>query len=110
MRELSLSELVEYLKGRDKKVFISGAITSRLDSYKLYFDTVADELTDNGIENYNPATIDINTSWEDSMKQTIIALTYCDIVYVLKGWEDSRGAKEEIYIAKMLGIDVIYQK
>lgn len=48
--------------------------------------------------------------WHDYMKECIHWLTRCDKVYMLKGWWKSRGAKIEWILAKILKIDVIYQR
>lgn len=94
---------------KDKKIFLSGAISNRLDTYNLYFDAAADVLVKRGWEVYNPTCIPIDTSWEDAMKQTIRALTECDVVYVLRGYEESEGVKMELDLAKRLGLTIIYE-
>lgn len=94
---------------KDKKIFLSGAISNRLDTYSLYFDAAADVLTSRGWEVYNPTCIPIDTNWQDSMKQTIRALTECDIMYVLRGYKDSKGVKIELNLAEKLGLTIIYE-
>ena len=48
-------------------------------------------------------------TWEEFMREDISALIKCDIIYMLKGWEDSRGAKIEKKLAEDLSIKVITQ-
>jgi hypothetical protein len=36
-------------------------------------------------------------------------LIRCDAIYMLKGWEDSVGATEELNLAKKLGLEVYYE-
>ena len=110
---MSVDEFVKYIKDNgleNKRIFLSGAITSRLDTYKEHFDRIAKKLDENGLDYYNPATIDISTSWKDSMRMTIRELLDSDIVYLLKGYEVSKGAKLEIEIAKALKIKIIEEK
>jgi hypothetical protein len=36
-------------------------------------------------------------------------LKRCDVIYMLKNWEDSEGAKAELELAIKLGLEIIYQ-
>lgn len=94
---------------KDKKVFLSGAISNRLDTYHWYFNAAADVLRKKGWDVYSPTCIAVDTSWQDAMKQTIRALTECDIVYVLREYEESVGVKVELDLAKRLGLTIIYE-
>jgi len=49
-------------------------------------------------------------TWYDYMVHDLHELLNCDAIYMLKGWEDSKGAKIEHNLAKGLGIKVFYQK
>ena len=40
----------------------------------------------------------------------IKALIMCNRIYMLRGWWRSRGARLEYHIAKMLGLEIIFQK
>ena len=40
---------------------------------------------------------------------TLELLKRCDAIYMLRDWEDSRGAKVELSLAKELGLEVIFQ-
>lgn len=91
------------------KVFISGAITSRLETYKKYFDKAEAYLLNFNCEVYNPSVIPISTSWESAMAITLDELKNCDVVYVLKGWEDSEGVKKELEIAKERHIKIFFE-
>ena len=91
------------------KVFLSGAITDRLDSYKEHFDESEKKFKEIWITSYNPSQIDITTPWEQAMEETLAQLRECDFVYVLKNWENSKGVKLEIEEAKKLDIPVFYE-
>lgn len=91
-------------------VFISGAITERLGTYRKCFNKAENYIIGLGVKQvFNPAYIDINTPWEVAMEQTLAALLDADCIYVLKNWENSKGTKMEIEKAKELGIPVFFE-
>jgi hypothetical protein len=45
-----------------------------------------------------------NGSWEDYMKRDLVLLLRCDYIYLLDGWEYSKGARLEYNIACDVGI------
>lgn len=58
---------------------------------------------------YNPATFrhqDHALSWEQCLKEDIPTLVKCDIVLLLEGWQLSKGAQLEKFIASHLGLRV----
>ena len=97
------------------KVYISGAITGVKD-YKKDFERGVYYWFDKYV-NYqnikNPVWfcrhLPQNSTWEQYMRVCVKELADCDKIYMLKGWENSRGATEEHRIAKMLGLEVIYE-
>lgn len=66
-------------------------------------------------ENYvpiNPMTLNHTThdkTWESYMKVCIKELVSCDAIYMMSGYEDSRGAILELEIAKQLGLKIMYE-
>ena len=111
-----MNELIEFAKefrnkhGRSPLVFLSGSISSRLDTYRDAFNKVEDALKDLGLNCYNPAIIPSDTEWSVAMEQTLKVLQHVDCVLVLQDWEQSTGTKIEISKAKALNIPVIYEK
>lgn len=111
-----MHELIEFAKefrsrhGRNPFVFLSGAISSRLDTYRDAFNEVEEALKDLGFICYNPATIPSDTEWSVAMEQTLRVLQHVDCVFVLQGWEQSIGTKTEIGKARSLNMPVIYEK
>ncbi|NMW84719.1 DUF4406 domain-containing protein [Peptoniphilus sp. AGMB00490] len=91
------------------KVFLSGAITERITTYKKYFREAEQLFEEIGVEVYNPSEIDVKTPWDDAMEKTISELSSCDFMYILKNWENSKGVKIEIDKAKELNIPVFCQ-
>ncbi|MBU5669624.1 DUF4406 domain-containing protein [Peptoniphilus sp. MSJ-1] len=98
-----------YKNGQYPKVFLSGAITNRIDTYKMFFDNAELKFKCLGIECYNPARIDINTPWGKAMEETIAQINQCDCLFVLKNWETSKGVKIEIKKAKDIGIPIFFE-
>lgn len=42
--------------------------------------------------------------WVEYMRKDIAELLTCDAIYPLPGWEESRGARLEMHIARELGL------
>jgi hypothetical protein len=54
----------------------------------------------------NPAKLHPTTDlpWAEFLKQDLRELIACDAVFLLKGWEKSRGATLEAFVAYILGL------
>lgn len=54
----------------------------------------------------NPAKLHPTTDlpWVEFLKQDLRELITCDAVFLLKGWEKSRGATLEAFVAYVLGL------
>ena len=48
--------------------------------------------------------------WEEYMRCCLRELTYCDTIYAMKGWEDSKGAVIEVQLAYALGLRIIFEQ
>lgn len=96
-----------------KKIFISGAITNDPD-YKTKFAEAEKHLLEQGYVVVNPAKLSeiMNPDefkWEDYIKVTITMLSTCDSIYMLQGWRESQGAREEELYAWVHNLEVIQQ-
>ena len=93
-------------------VYISGAITGT-DDYLERFEKVENELKEMGYEVINPAKFNSHlpktTTWEQYMAIDYKMLDICDTIYMLNGWENSKGANAELDYAKQNSKMVIYQ-
>lgn len=92
------------------KVYISGPVTGRdMTECKVDFNSAELWLTGLGYDVVNPLAYDVieNGSWEDYMKRDLKLLLDCEYIYMLDGWEKSKGARMEIYIATELGIKIL---
>ena len=80
------------------KVYISGAITGT-DDYMERFKAAEERLTREGMSVINPAHANSympeDTTYEEYMKVSFCLLEMCDAIYMLRGWEESRGANRE---------------
>ena len=93
------------------------------------FDMAESDLTAKGYNVINPADLDRLTgfdamdlpadydwdsipegfSFDDCVTRDLKAVRECDIIYMLHGWEESKGAQAELALAEWLGKEVRYQ-
>lgn len=97
-------------------MYIAGPITGVTD-FKARFERAKLEVVQLGYAPVSPC--DIVKGFEDTgseeiwlacMKLDIPALLQCDGIYLLRGWENSRGARLEKLIADGLGLTILYQE
>lgn len=90
------------------KIYISGPMTGLPEFNYPAFHAAASRLRTQGFDVVNPAELDTDTTkeWHHYMRNDIKALVDCDHVIVLPGWEKSRGATLEVFIATQLGMKV----
>jgi nucleoside 2-deoxyribosyltransferase len=91
-----------------KKVYISGPITGMPRLNKRAFKAAAKTLSKQGMQSVNPHDNGVPPAeaWEKHMRADIKLLMDCDAVVMLKGWENSRGARIEFRLADSLGIPI----
>lgn len=98
-------------------IYISGPI-SGVDNFERVFHDAVTELIYRGYdltEIVNPAFNNFVCkagllSWKQYMDIDLMWLSFCDQIYMLKGWENSRGARLEYEYAKANNYDIFYQK
>jgi len=90
------------------KIYISGPMSNMPDLNRPAFNAKAAELRALGHEVVNPAELPEipGGTWLDYMKRDIPLLLDCDRIYMLPGWEDSKGAQLEYSIAWELQLSV----
>jgi hypothetical protein len=102
-------------------VYLSGPITGMPENNRRVFREVEKQIrkiAPREIAVYNPiklskivdrrfAGTDRKPAWEDYMRFDIAKLVKADCAYFLKGWELSKGASLERYIAVRLGIPCV---
>lgn len=81
-----------------KRIYISGAITGKTN-YMEQFNEAEETLKKSGYSVINPAKIGSNmpkdTSYEEYMDMSIMLLNMCDCIFMLNGWQQSKGANRE---------------
>ena len=93
-----------------KRIYISGPISGLKDNNKQSFIDAKDKLLILGYEVKSPFDItDSEMSYEEYMRFDIRALTFCDCIYMLNGWQDSKGARLEKLIAEAIGLIILYE-
>lgn len=75
------------------------------------FEEAQKYLESKGFTVINPALVNSNlppsTTWDQYMEVSLVMLSWCDAIYMLKGWEYSEGANLENRRAKSLRIKII---
>lgn len=97
------------------KIYISGGITD-VEDYQRNFSNAEQELR----KEYPEAEIEnpvifgkeveekiSEPKWKDYMKNCISHLLDCDAIYQIDGWQNSKGARLEYFIATCLDFTVI---
>lgn len=102
---------------RKKIIYISGPITGKTDLNRPAFEKATKELTKSGHVVINPHTIcnEIVTQtfaddlhlWLACMRKCIDAIRHSDAIYLLEGWQNSRGARKELKEALNNELEVI---
>ncbi len=92
------------------RIYISGPMSGMPDFNRAAFHLAWNELHAQGYEAINPGNIegDDDWTWSDWMREDIKWLVDCQNIVMLPGWEKSRGAKLEKYIAQELGMRVYF--
>lgn len=94
------------------KVYISGKITGTSDYLKRFARAEA-MLIAKGYTVINPArTLDVlpkDTTWQGYLSVSLAMLVQADAVYILSGWETSKGVAVERAVANSLGLLVTFE-
>lgn len=91
------------------KIYISGAITNN-ENFLKEFEDAEKFLIDYGHTPVNPVKLphEHDKTWQSYMKEDIAALCGCECIYMIHGWDKSKGANLEHQIASNLGMEVYY--
>ena len=92
-------------------IYISGKITES-KFYKLHFMLVSAKLNILGYKVYNPVKICSRmpkwTIHDEYMHICLEVLTMADSIYMMRGWEDSKGANLELEKAEKRGTKIYH--
>lgn len=101
-----------------KRIYIAGPMTGKPDLNRAEFrraQVYLEALYGRDFFIVNPHEIAKENAWTEDTDISCIAdgllewLTDCKSIYMLKGWEDSKGATAEHAVAKWIGLEIIYQ-
>ena len=97
---------------KKKKVFISGPMSGYPDLNRPSFLQAEKELVASGYSVFNPAWLLVDETWErsDLMAIDTAALSHCDFIYQLEGWQNSDGARLEQVYAEYTGIPFLFKE
>lgn len=106
-------ELPECRDNRKKmKVYISGPITGLpYKEVEKAFSKAEKRLKEEGYEVVSPLKNGLprESTWNEHMRADIKLLLDCDAIYLLKGYQDSKGAMIEYDLARILHFETIEQ-
>ena len=94
------------------KIYISGKISgTNLTETRKRFAAAAKVTKRLGYEPVNPLENGLteHDSWEAHIAKDIADLLQCKAIYMLQGWQDSKGACIEHYIATKIGMPIMYE-
>ena len=83
-----------------KRIYISGPITGK-ENFKSCFADAEKELISEGCEVINPARLNDalpQLPYGAYMAACLALLPYASAIYMLKGWEQSEGAKMDFFL------------
>lgn len=109
------------MKHGNHKMYISGPMTGIAGHNFTAFDKIRDLIKDAGIIPVSPADITRSLATEMDiqdyslipmkkyLQEDFAALFECDSIIMLKGWENSKGARAEHALAVALGLEISYE-
>lgn len=92
------------------KIYISGPITGQPNKNRSAFEHATEFLLAQGHIPFNPLTLelfeDYGDDWNKNMRRDLKYLTECDALFLLPGWESSKGATLEVVVAQNLSMNL----
>ena len=87
------------------RVYVSGPMSGLPDHNYPAFIAAAKRIRTLGHEPVSPHTIGQHDgwTWDDYMEAAVKLQRGCDVIFLLPGWRQSRGATVEYYVALALG-------
>jgi len=101
--------VVTLAAARANRLYLAGPMTGFEDFNFPAFHKMAADLRARGYVAENPAEHGVveGADWTDYMAYDLTRLGLCAQVAVLPGWENSKGARLEVHIARELGMKVV---
>lgn len=94
------------IEAAPKRVYVAGPM-SGIDHYnRTAFEAAARQLNGQGYDAITPFDALTTDDWHEGMRADIRAMLQCEEVFVLPGWQKSKGASLEIQIALTLEMPI----
>ncbi len=99
---------------KTQTVYLSGPMTGLPDYNRAAFDMRAEAFKKLGYSVLNPAEISVTHGTDKAysfyLKRALRMMLEADVVYVFGNWKNSKGVFVELYVARMLGMTVIFEQ
>lgn len=92
-----------------RKIYLSGKITGD-DGFAERFAKYAQKLSSDGDMVFNPAVHPDMFTHGQFMQLDLLALSFCDTIYLMSNWRSSKGAKMEFDQARVLGLAIEFEE
>ena len=99
-----------------RTIYIAGPMAGLPDNNYAAFDVAEEKLTDEGWFVVNPCNFDSvfgidmqGRLLEAAMEAELAAIRHLDAIYLLEGWEKSKGARRELAVALENNLMVIVE-
>lgn len=94
------------------KIYVSGAISGLpIETAKANFQKAENHLKSLGYEVINPMNLPHlhGQTWNEFMREDLIAILDCQSIYMLVNFQESKGAKVEWNLAVQLDFEIVYE-
>lgn len=104
-----------------KQIYIAGPMTGHVDHNFPAFDAAKKHFEALGYRVLSPADLDRAVGvfehtnelpknfLREAILRDVVTIYFCDEIYLMKGWETSKGARAEKALAEWLGLEITYQ-
>ena len=101
--------------GGTAMIYLSGKISHPdpvIQEHNLeVFNILANQMREKGVQVFNPAELETpDYVWEDYLARDVLWITQNKpVLYQMRGWEESLGARLEYKLALLLGLRVVQE-
>ena len=100
---------------QENSIYIAGPMSGKVDHNYPAFHAAAKFLREKGWTVFSPAeinadAIEVDRPWSCCMRKDLAELVKCEVIFMLSGWKESKGATLELHVAERLGMTVIFER